>query len=393
MQFPFLKSEIQQFISDHIGADISKLALQKNPFPDVEWIAIVNQIASKTKAKEKLPTWFKTPGIVYPSKISVEQTSSEKTAIYKSALVEGESLIDLTGGFGVDDYYFSKQIESVVHCEIHAELSAIVRLNFEKLGVQNIECHSGDSLQILRNLNRKFDWIYIDPSRRSDSKGKVFMLKDCLPNVPELLSTYFEYADHLLMKTAPILDLTAGLSELENVRKIHIVAIDNEVKELLWEISKNHIGAPEISTINICKDSSEELFGFPFGKTFEVHYSLPKKFLFEPNSAIMKSGGFDAVSKTYALEKLHPHSHLYTADAVVAFPGRIFQIDHTVPYRKNEMKQFLGNTKANVTVRNFPDSVESIRKKWNIKDGGDVYCFFTTDANQDKIALICTKIK
>jgi hypothetical protein len=179
-----LNPEIQAFINANIGTSISKLALQKNPFPDVDWIRILNQIEAKSKAKDKLPNWFATENIIYPSKISIEQTSSQKTAEYKASIVSGESLIDLTGGFGVDDYYFAKKIKNVVHCEINLELSAVVKHNFEQLNVSNITCYSGDSLDTLHILNKKWDWIYIDPSRRNDTKGKVFMLKDCLPNVP-----------------------------------------------------------------------------------------------------------------------------------------------------------------------------------------------------------------
>ncbi|HMI07531.1 MAG TPA: hypothetical protein VK528_08305 [Flavobacterium sp.] len=392
MQFPFLNPDIQKFIDSNIGADISRLALQKNPFPEVEWISIINQIAAKTKAKEKLPTWFSSGNIIYPSKISVEQTSSEKTASYKSKLVSGDSLIDLTGGFGVDDFYFSKRLEKVFHCEIDARLSEIVKHNFDVLGVGNIECLSGDSTQILEKLNRKFDWIYIDPSRRNDTKGKVFMLKDCQPNVPELLNFYFQYTENILVKTAPILDISAGLSELQNVRKIHIVAVENEVKELVWEISKGHSGHIAIETVNLSKEKDDD-FSFILGNAETVNFALPKKYLYEPNAAIMKSGGFDAVASQFDLGKLHPHSHLYTSDSVIYFPGRAFEITNSINYGKSEMKSFLENTKANITTRNFPDSVETIRKKWNIKDGGATYCFFTTDANNNKIVLICTKIK
>ena len=393
MDSSLLHPEIQKFITTNIGADSSKLALQKNPFPDVNWIAILNQIAAKTKAKDKLPTFFGTENIIYPSKISVEQTSSEKTARYKASLVSGGTLIDLTGGFGVDDLYFSKVMQKVVHCEIDAELSNLVQHNFEVLGVQNIQCELGDSYTYLDKTDSKFDWIYIDPSRRSDTKGKVFMLKDCLPNVPELLPFYFTKSDKILIKTAPILDISAGLLELSNVKCIHIVAVDNEVKELIWELSKSFSGTTSIKTINSTNDKKEE-FGFELNSnsTFP-NYGLPKKYLYEPNSAIMKSGGFDAIGIQYQLDKLHQHSHLYTSEEQMDFPGRVFEIQEAISYAKSEMKSFLENKKANITTRNFPDSVDEIRKKWKIKDGGNLYCFFTTDINNHKIVLICTKIK
>lgn len=393
LNFPLLHIEIQEFINANIEKNISALALQKNPFPEVNWIAILDQILAKKKAKDKLATWFQTDFIIYPSKISIEQTSSEKTALYKSELVSGENLIDLSGGFGVDDYYFSKKMQSVVHCEINPELSQIVAHNFEQLNVKNAICHQGDSREILLKLNTKFSWVYIDPSRRNEEKGKVFMLKDCLPNVPDLLDFYFEYSNSILIKTAPILDITAGLSELKNVKAIHIIAVENEVKELVWELSKDYNGTISIKTVNIEKIEFSK-FEFILNEKIEhPTFSVPQKYLFEPNSAIMKSGGFDVVSSHFKIDKIHQHSHLYTANESIDFPGRVFLIEENISYSKANMKHYFENKNANITTRNFPETVENIRKKWKIKDGGNRYCFFTTDINNNKIVLICNKIK
>lgn len=387
-----MRPDIHEFIIQNTGADITKLALQKNPFPDVEWILILNQIEARTKAKEKLPTWFSASNIIYPSKISVEQTSSEKTAAYKADLISGETLIDLTGGFGVDDYYFSKKFKSITHCEINQDLAAVVKHNFNQLKVENCTFHVGDSTHLLEESNQKYDWIYIDPSRRNDAKGKVFMLKDCLPNVPELLDFYFEKADSILIKTAPILDISAGLAELKNVKNIHIIALENEVKELLFEIHKNYSGDITIKTANLLKEKTET-FEFVLGEemSFPI-FDLPRKYLYEPNAAIMKSGGFDEVSISFEIDKLHKHSHLYTSENLIDFPGRRFEIQKVISYNKNEMKPELANQQANITTRNFPETVENIRKKWKIKNGGNLYCFFTTDVKDNKIVLICSKI-
>ncbi|WP_417940534.1 THUMP-like domain-containing protein [Flavobacterium sp. RS13.1] len=392
MNTSILHPDIQKFIIQNTGADVTKLALHKNPFPEVDWILILNQIEARTKAKEKLPTWFAEENIIYPNKISVEQTSSEKTAAYKAALISGTSLIDLTGGFGVDDYYFSKTFKVVAHCEINEDLSAIVKHNLQQFGVKNCFCYATDSTNILNESELKYDWIYIDPSRRNDSKGKVFMLKDCLPNVPELLDFYFEKSDSILIKTAPLLDISAGLTELKNVKNIHIIALENEVKELLFEIHKDYSGKITLKTANILKEKTET---FEFLLDEEISYplyDLPKKYLYEPNAAIMKSGGFDNVSIAFEMNKLHKHSHLYTSDELIDFPGRTFEIDKVISYSKNDMKTALLNQQANITTRNFPESVENIRKKWNIKNGGNLYCFFTTDKNNNKIVLICRKI-
>lgn len=384
-----LQKEVQKFISDNDKSSLSKLAFQKNPFPSIVYRILLTQIESRSKAKDKLPTWLQTENIIYPSKISVEQTSSEITAKYKSEIVSGETLIDLSGGFGVDDYYFSKKINQVTHCEINKELSEIVLHNFNQLKV-TINCIYGDSFETLEQNKTTYSWIYIDPSRRNDAKGKVFMLKDCTPNVPELQDFYYNYSDNILIKTAPILDIKAGLLELKNVKNIHIVAVDNEVKELLWEIEKEYIGQITIKTINFNKDKQEK-FDFIFDIETYSNFSLPKKYLYEPNAAIMKSGGFSIIGEYYNLYKLHVHSHLFTSGELMDFPGRIFEIQKVIDYSKTDMKEHLENQKANITTRNFPDTVENIRKKWKIKDGGNLYCFFTTDKNDTKIVLICTK--
>jgi hypothetical protein len=216
------------------------------------------------------------------------------------------------------------------------------------------------------------------------------MLKDCLPNVPELLENYFNYSDNILIKTAPILDISAGLSELHSVKAIHVVAVNNEVKELLWILNKGFNGIPMLTAVNLTKDG-EDIFTTSYELTEEAPYSLPKKYVYEPNSAIMKSGAFDAVAHHYKITKLHKHSQLYTSDKLIPFEGRSFVIDTILPYQKTEMKQ-LEAKKMNITTRNFPLTVEDLRKKWKIKDGGNIYAFFTTNIKNEKIVLICSKV-
>jgi hypothetical protein len=387
-----LQPKIQQFISENGSVNINQLALKKNPFPEIPFTILLNQIAAKQKAKDKLPTWFHTKNIIYPEKLSIEQTSSEITAKYKASLLSGTSVIDLTGGFGVDDYYFSKVVKKVIHCEINAELSEIVKHNYKQLKVNNIECFSGDSTVLLKDLDQKFDTIYIDPSRRNDAKGKVFLLADCLPNVVDLQDFYFTYSNKILVKTAPILDIQAGLNELKSVKKIHIVAVENEVKELLWEIEKNWNSIPVVTTINFEKNKvfQNEI---PLESNQNATYSLPKKYLYEPNASLMKSGRFEAISSIFSVDKLHQHSHLYTSDLLQPFSGRSFQIISEVPYQKNEIKAHLLNKKMNVTTRNFPLKVDEIKKKHKISDGGTIFAFFTTNLNNEKIVLLCEKIE
>lgn len=386
-----LHIEIQDFITENLSSDSAKLALKKNPFPTTNYTEIINQIVSKKKAKDKLPTWFSTEKIIYPEKISIEQTSSELTAKYKASLISGKNLIDCTGGFGIDDYYFAQQFESVTHCEINPELSKIVQHNYKQLKTENVTCIFGDSTQILKELNQRFNCIYIDPSRRNDTKGKVFLLADCLPNVVALQDFYYQYSDTILIKTAPILDIQAGLSELKNVISIHIVAVENEVKELLWEINKSFSDSPKIIAVNLEK---QQIFStsIELSKNYQATHSLPKKYLYEPNASLLKSGGFEAVSELFKLDKLHQHSHLYTANEIIDFQGRRFEITQEIPFQKNDLKKYIQNQKMNVTTRNFPLKVEDIKKKYKISDGGTLFAFFTTNLKNEKIVLLCTKI-
>ncbi len=386
-----LQPHIQEFITSNLERDCSEIALKKNPFPNENYTEIINQISCKQKAKVKLPTWFHSENIVFPSKISIEQTSSEAAAAYKAALVDGESLFDATGGFGIDSYYFAKKIKNVVHCETNENLSEIVKHNFSVLKSQNISCIIGDSAEILTNLNQKFDWIYLDPSRRNETKGKVFLLSDCLPNIIELQDFYHQYSNQILIKTAPFLDIQAGLLELKNVKTIHIVAIENEVKELLWELDKTFKGLPKIKTINIQKNNNQ-VAEFHFDRIYDANYSLPQMYLYEPNVALLKSGCFEAISETFKVNKLHQNSHLYTSLELKEFQGRRFKIDTIVPFQKAEIKKYIQNQKMNVSTRNFPLKPEEIKKKYHIKDGGTIFAFFTTVLNNEKIVLLCTKI-
>lgn len=374
-----------------MNKDLNTLSLQKNPFPDIPYTSIIQQIDSKQRCKIKLPTWYKQSELLFPPKLSIEQTSSEACAAYKASLINGDSLIDLTGGFGVDTYYFSKQIAKVTHCEMQEELSEIVAYNFEKLGVKNINCHFGDSLEYLQKQNAQWDYIYLDPARRNDSKEKVFLLKDCTPNAPELLDNYFKYTDVIIIKTAPLLDITSGLSELHSVKEIHIVALNNEVKELLWILKKDWNKAPEVVAVNLHQDQIDSI-RIPLDNEAFATYSTPLEYLYEPHAALMKSGQFNFISTHFDLYKLHPHSQLYTSAVLKPFAGRTFKIEANIPFNNKSAKEHLKDYKGHITTRNFPMKVEEIRKKWKIKDAEHRYLFFTTDSKNNKIMLFCSKI-
>lgn len=389
MNLALLHNKVQNFIQSNLNTDIVTLILKGSPFEAISIQELAEQIISKKKCEKKLPTWFKTSNIYYPNKLNIEQTSSEITANYKVKLVKGQRLIDLTGGFGVDCLAFSKTIHHITHCEINTGLSEIVQHNFKQIGV-NITTFIGDGIDYITRHKQTYDCIYIDPSRRDSLKKRVFLLEDCSPNVPEYLDTLFLYSNTILIKTSPLLDINAAIKSLNFVKSIHVIAINNDVKEVLYLLEKNYSKSHDVKTVNITKHGNQV---FHFNTSHQsASYSLPKTYLYEPNAAILKAGAFQEVSSLLNIDKLHKHSHLYTSSNLIDFPGRVFKITHVLPYQPKKIIQLLQIKKANIAIRNFPDTVLNIRKKTKLKEGGTTYLFFTTNTNEEKIVAVCEKI-
>lgn len=389
MNTKILTQPVQKFIKDYKG-NIAKLAFAGSPFPDISVQELIQQIEGREKAKKKLDYLLEVENSYFPPKLNLEQTSSEQTAIYKASLIKLGTIADLTGGFGIDTYHFSKIASSVSYFELNESLCAIAQHNFTQLNAQNISVANKSGLSIFEDA-KKFATIYIDPSRRTESKQKVFFLNDCEPNVPELSTSLLSKCDLLLIKTSPMLDIQVGLQELEGVFEIHVVAINNEVKELLWLCSVDNQAPVKIKTINL-KAATNETFNFNLDVITETNYHLPQEYLYEPNAAILKAGGFSHISQQLQIAKLHKHSHLFTSEILIDFPGRRFKIEQVVPYSKKEMKANISGLKANVTTRNFPETVKQLRKKWKLKDGGTSYLFFTSLIDNTKVVIRCSKI-
>jgi 16S rRNA G966 N2-methylase RsmD len=380
-----LDHSVQEYIYSNLNADVHKIAMAKSPFPDVTGTALAGQIAAKKKCIKKLPTWFITAGIYYPPLLSVEQCSSEITAAYKAKLAPGESLIDLTGGYGVDSYYFASRNMTVVHCEIDMELSAIAAYNSIPLQQSNTRFICTDGITFLQQNADHFDNIYIDPARRGSS-GKVFMLKDCTPNVVGNLELLLSRSSQVIIKTAPLLDITAGLKELKNVAEIHIVSVRNECKELIWILRKGYSGPVKI----VCAvlNTTEKEFSFfrdeePATVTFSA--PLPGHYLYEPDAALLKSGAFSLIAFTYKLQKLHPQTQLYSsAELKPEFPGRIFSIDQVLSAGDIKKEK---NLAGNVIVRNYPAEAASLVKKYQIKPDDNQFVIFSQSAGNKKIVI------
>lgn len=380
--------EVQKFIQEHRADNVSELALKARRYVDLPMGFIIDQIHALQKVKTKLPLFFESKDLIYPPKLNLEQSSSELTAKYKATLLHGD-IIDLTGGFGVDSFFFAKEVKSVVHCERNEYLSRVVQHNFSVLGVGNVSFEFGDSLE---SVNRNFDGVYIDPARRSDMNQKVFRFVDCEPNLPSIQERLFEYSKTILVKASPLIDLKQGLSELDFVKEIHVVSVGNECKEVLFLQEKGFQEDVRICCVELQRDYDDFEFSFEEERNVTLNLGEPMTYLYEAGSSINKAGAFNSVADQFGLSKLHPNSHLYTSkDVIEDFPGRIFKIEHVLPYSKKELQRLLPDRKANVTARNFKVSVSDIRKKLGLKEGGDKYLFATTSTNNKPLIVLCTR--
>jgi hypothetical protein len=392
-----LSAAARQYVAEHLHDDPAKLALQARRYPNLPVPELVRQIQARQKAKTKLPTWAANPDLVFPPALSVEQASSARTAAFKASLVGGTRLADLTGGFGVDSSYFARTVQEVHYVERNAHLAGVVRHNLAVLGVENVQQHVGDAAAWLREQpDGHFDWIYLDPARRDTADKKIFRLADCEPDVLRLLPLLLRKADRILLKTSPMLDVEQAVLELAHVRRLWVVAVDNECKEVLYELGQEPAVDPERLTINLLRDGREQTFRS--NRTRETkaipRYAEPQDYIYEPNVAVLKAGSFKSVGTSFGLLKLHQHSHLYTSNQLREdFPGRIFRCRAVCRYDKKELLSHLGpEQRAHVTIRNFPDSVAEIRYRTGIREGGTTYLIATTDLTGRLIVLVCDRL-
>jgi 16S rRNA G966 N2-methylase RsmD len=381
---------LNDFIKNNQHKSLSEIALLLSKHPELDKNYILNQINGLQKAKLKLPTFYENENIVYPVGLSMEQCSSEQTALFKSTLTKGKTVIDLTGGFGVDAYFFSKQFSEVSYIEQNVELFKIVQNNFEVLNVP-IQCYQTRCEEFLEKNTQQFDLAYIDPSRREDNK-RVFKLSECTPNVIELLPQLLKTAKQILIKTSPLLDIKQTLADLKLVSKVWVVSVNNDCKEVLYLVENSRNENPEITAANLSKNTSTFSFNYESEVTTSIDFSEPLSYLYEPNASVLKAGGFKSIAQSFHLKKLAVNTHLYTSEKlVVNFPGRCFKINHTLEYNEKSFK-VLGIKKANITARNFPDSIEQIKKKLKLTDGGNDYVFATRDLNDKPILIVCSKL-
>lgn len=377
-----LSTEVQTFINQNIDSDINKLLLKKSPFPNVTIQEIVQQIKGKKVAQRKFPFLLK-DNLVFPPNLNLEQASSQSTAEYKAQILKGKSFLDLTSGFGIDAYFLSQNFEEVTLVEQNPNLIKIVEHNWKILNRkanfinQNLE-------EFLEINKEKFDVVYLDPARRDHNNKKKFLLEDLSPNLLEIEEKLKIISDKIIVKLSPLIDISYLVSELRNINEIKIIAVRNEVKELVL-IIKNQETRTEIQDVKItCAnlESDEPKFSFFINeeKIAKSEFSETLNFLYIPNNSILKAGAFNIIAQKFGLKKLHPNTHFYTSENKIEnFPGRVLQIE------KIDGKDLKKNDQFNIISKNYPLKPDEIKKKYKLKDGGNRYLIFTQSINGKEI--------
>jgi hypothetical protein len=382
-----------QFIKEHATDDLTRLLLSAAKYPGMDIPFLVDQIAVR---RQKLPSWFENGQLVFPAKIAAEQCSSEQTAAYKQELIgESWTICDLTGGLGIDSYFLSRKAKHLTYIERFPVYCEAAKHNFSVLEANNITIINADAAQVVDTLP-EVDAFYIDPARRGESNKRVFALQDCEPNLPGLLPALLKRSPRVIAKLSPMADIQMTLELLPGTTSVHVLSVRNECKELLFVVEREADGRePLVRCINFGLDGIQS-----FSFTLEEERSavlVPAgqvgTYLYEPNASVLKAGAFKQIAVRTGVKKLQVNSHLYTADHLVSdFPGRRFRVDEVLSFT-GKLCKGLSKTipQANITVRNFPLSVEELRKRTKITDGGHVYLFATTLVDGEKVLVKCSK--
>ena len=380
MKTEILNKEVQNYINANLETDLHSLLLKKSPFSEVSMQEMVQQIKGKKVAHRKFPFLLK-ENIVFPPNLNLEQASSQSTAEFKAENLNGKKFLDLTCGFGIDAYFLSQNFEEITLVEKNPELLDLVKHNWKILN--KTATFVNENLEhFLAKNSESFDVIYLDPARRDSEKNKKFLLEDLSPNLLEIQDQLLEISSQIIIKLSPLIDISYLISVLKNVAKIQIIAVRNEVKELIVFLEKARKGDDvEISCINLESDDAEFAFQFKEEKTAVSAFSEPQQFLYIPNNAVLKSGAFNLISQFFNGKKLHPNTHFYTSDKrIERFPGRVLEINMI------DSKHIRKGEKYNIISKNYPLSPDEIKKKYKILDGGNCYLIFTQTQNR-KIIL------
>jgi len=387
-----LKDEVQKFIKDHQFDDPFVLSLKSKKSAEFPLKEAIDQIHSLQKAKGKIPEWVAAEGIIWPAPISVEQASSGLTAKFKATQILGKSMADLTGGMGVDAYYYADKVPEIHYVEMNEELADVAKHNFKALGKRNIFVHNQSAEVFLERCNQKFDTIYLDPSRR-DKNRKVFKINECTPNLYNIVPRCLKIAAKVLVKLSPMVDLSLVIQDFAP-SQIWVISIKNEVKEVLCQIQEAKMNTL-ISAIDLAEHGKNVLFEFEKEEetSAQSEFAMPLTYMYEPSAAVMKAGAFKLVGQRFRLKKLHISSHLYTSDKLMEdFPGKVFVLKSQVKQDKKEIAKLIPDRKVNVFTRNYPLTPDQLKKKLDLKDGGENYLIGTTLMDNKKGLLLCERV-
>jgi hypothetical protein len=396
--FLVLYKNMKHFIREHAEDDLNRLLLSASRYPEIDVPFAVEQIACRRRIREKLPSWYANDELIFPAGIAVEQCSSEQTAAYKQRLVEDSAhLCDLTGGLGVDTFFFSRKVKQVTFIERSGKYCAAARHNFVRLGADNIDVIEGDATVCLSDLPPSIDVFYADPSRRGDGNKRIFALQACDPDLTTLLPSLQQYAPKIIAKLSPMADLRQTLSLLPGTTEIHVISVRNDCKELLFVIERDVSTNPTIPVhcVHFTADGREETFSFSLEeeKDFSTVWADGvHAYLYEPNASILKAGAFKSITGQ-GVCKLHKNSHLYTSLHLLDdFPGRRFTVEDVIPFSSKSCRDLHKTIpRAHITVRNFPLTAQELRQRSQLADGGEIYLFATTLHDGTKALIVCHK--
>ena len=387
-----MNDKTRDFIEQNLDADIRQLALKGCRDKDVDLDAAIRQIAGRQTARRKLPSWAALDGILYPPHLNMEQCSSEQTARYKARICSShpspKTLVDLTGGFGVDFAFMSEAFDEATYVERNSELFAISSANM-KILAPKAKCLNEDGLEVLHRLDH-VSMIFMDPARRDHHGARTYGISDCTPNVLEIKDELLQKADVVMLKLSPMLDWHKAISDLgeQYIKEVHIVSVQNECKELLIVMQQQPAEPPTVYCVN-----DDSVFSYHPSSISSNHISHHSSliYLYEPNASIMKAGCFAEIEQAFEVSQLAPNSHLFASDqAIEDFPGRKFRVTAVTSMNKQELKQALKDIRqANIAIRNFPMSVADLRKRLKLSEGGNDYIFATTLTEGKKVLIIC----
>lgn len=400
-----MNTATRDYIKRNQEADTRQLALQRCSDADVDMPLALRQIAGRKAARSKLPSWASNDDILYPIGLSMEQCSSEQTASYKTDLCRRllpscpspHTLIDLTGGFGVDFTLMSGVFQKATYVEQNADLFAVATSNFVTMG-KSVEALCSDGIDYLHQFEGHATIIFLDPARRDIHGGRTYGIADCTPNVLDIKEELLSKADYVILKLSPMLDWHKAVLDLgqQYIKEVHVISVQNECKELLIVMEENAPKDPMLFCVNDDSTFTVALHSQP-NQNAHIYQDDPSSleglFLYEPNASIMKAGCFNEVAAAFGVQPLATNSHLFVSDSPIAdFPGREFQVSAISSMNKQELKTTLkGIQKANVTTRNFPLSVVELRKRLKLADGGTDYIFATTLEANLHVLLLCKK--